>query len=260
MEGSGDSSLVLVLSIIFSVLIMGGMFYFMRRKMSARPITYVEHFIRDQSGRHLHIFGAQRIMPDEGESFDIWHHRIFDLTKLTFFPGDSLRGEKLELDSPFVIQSLQKLSAAVGFNLALGEDSGRIDDQDDPEDNDQFSLRAARLPLFYRDHLPTSTERPRTFPADSIIVTQVSEEPERFSIVLRKNGADAATHIVPGDPDYFGRVIWLDPEPWVAITYRRVLPLRSAMALLVLNHQTGEMVFNNFIIASSGKPNSAVQK
>lgn len=238
-----------------SVAVLVPMLYFLRPK--ARLLTFVQFFVPDGSGRFLHVFGSERRMPDDGESFDVWYHRVLDVEKLVFYQGESKRGDDLELDSPFVKRSMAQLSGELGVELSLGSEAQDVDDQEDPDENDQYALRSPHPPMVYREGTESDTVKPKHIPKSCILVNQISSEPERFRISLRRDGAEVASHLVSGDADYFGKVIWLHDRPWVAMTYRRMVSVRSGMAMLILDYKTGQMVFDQFITGSAKARKSA---
>jgi hypothetical protein len=244
------------MGLVFAV----GLPIFLVLRQRGRLLTWLQFFVPDGSGRFLHIFGAERVMPEDGESFDIWHHRLFDLNTLTFHAGEKQRGDDLELDSPFVKRSMDALGKQVGFRLTLGQPAEDVDDQEEPDENDQYALRQSHPPLLLREGSTTDTVKQRPLPADCIVVTMLNTEPEKFTIAVRQNGVEKGSHLIPGDADYFGKVIWVDSKHWVAMTYRRLILSRSGMALLILDYESGKLVFNNFITASSKKPAAAAQQ
>ncbi len=247
-------------SILVGILFSAGLFLFFYLRKRSEPLTFIQFFVPDGGGRFLHLFGANRVMPENGDSFDIWHHRLFDLEALSFISGEKQRGNDLELNSPFVKRSVESLSRQLGCKLSLGTPAEEVDDQDNPDENDQYALRSERPPLLLVDGTETDTVNQKMLPPDCVVVTKVSSEPERFRISVRQNGRELGSHLVPGDPEYFGKVVWVSGKPWMVMTYRRIIQIRSGMALLVFNYADGKLIFNNFIGSGSRKAAQPTQQ
>lgn len=115
-----------------------------------RRLTWMPAMVPDENGRFLHIFGAERISPEDGDSYDIFHHRLFDTRSFTILQGASQKGSDLELDSPFVDRSLAGFREEHGLVLRPIRDyeyKDVTDDDDDERDREEEerNSRIARM-------------------------------------------------------------------------------------------------------------------
>lgn len=86
-----------------------------RRAAASLPLTRVTHLVPDASGSWMHVFGARRLMPEHGDSSDLWCHMMVEPRTGRWVHGASAPGADLDLDSPFVDRSMAVLATALGF-------------------------------------------------------------------------------------------------------------------------------------------------
>jgi hypothetical protein len=201
------------------------------------PLDLVEHLIPDAGGRYLHVFGRKTYMPDHGDSFSVYHHLLFDVDTRECISGDKLRGEDLELDSPFVAASMAGLSERLATTLAFR----RKKKHEDAEAEEP-------LPVITRKATHTDTERPKPLPENAVILWAVSETPARFDVELRRDGTSRARWRMRGraETPWLARR-WFPERGLLVMTYYRDLGLRSGVGLLLIDTRTPTILMNQFL-------------
>jgi hypothetical protein len=114
-----------------------------------RKITFIEWMGRDLTYPDLlHVFGAIRVMPDEGDSFDIYRHSVIDLNTYAVTNGLQQRGTDFSIKSEFVKRCIAQMSAQMNRKLkVLPEEAAKPvyqvhtetqieEDSDDDSDDD----------------------------------------------------------------------------------------------------------------------------
>lgn len=91
-----------------------------------RTLTRVTHLVPDASGTWLHVFGAERLMPEDGVSSDVWYHLMVEPRSGRWVSGAGAQGPDLKLRSAFVDQSMAGLAPVLGFAPALAK-GGELD-------------------------------------------------------------------------------------------------------------------------------------
>lgn len=201
------------------------------------PLDLVEHLIPDAGGRYLHVFGQKTYMPDDSDSFSVFHHLLLDLDTRECIAGDKRRGEDLDLDSPFVAASMEALSARLGTTLALSRKKKR--DAADPEGG---------LPIITQKATHTDTERPKPLPDNAVILWTVSETPPRFDLEFRRDGTSRARWSLRGRAERpWLAWRWFPRRGLLVMTYHRDLGFRSGVGLLIIDTRTLTILSNAFL-------------
>lgn len=226
-----------ILSIIAPIIAVGVFMYFMIRHKKNEPITYAEFFLKDKSNRFLHILGAKRIMPDEGDSFDIFEHYVLDLNELKYTRGGSQRGKDLHLESDFVKRSMADLSQKLNTSL------GFIMPEEDYDDEESGLLKVYRF-----DADQSDTEVYGEMSNDNLVFINEGNDTGRFSMIVHRNGRALKKHLMKGMNDYFFKTIYLEDRLWLCFTYRKQKTLlNTGMAVCIIHYETGELIFDGFV-------------
>lgn len=125
-------------------------------------LTRVTHLIPDASGTWMHVFGAQRLMPEYGDSSDVWYHMMVEPRSGRWVAGASAPGPDLDLTSPFVTRSMTQLAETLGFEPQLRP--------------------GAKLTLVVegpRDHAETVRGPKRAVPTEGVVVVTGPERDAR---------------------------------------------------------------------------------
>lgn len=245
-------------------------------KLFTRKITYIEWMGRDLVYSDiLHVFGAIRVMPDEGDSFDIYRHSVIDLNTYQVINGLQQQGTEFSVNSEFAKRCIAHMSTKLNRQLkhveaietkeGYGGDEYDENDEveyDQPEEDieeveysesesesDSFEENC-EMAVVDRDSIESDTGEAKKLPKTGLIFTKnTTGENERFILCLRKSGRDVAEHQMSGMGDYFRHVIYLKPTNRIVITYRKegFFGMSGGMAFCVLDATTGDLLHNDFI-------------
>lgn len=190
--------------------------------MRRASLDVMDHLILDEGGRYVHVFGQTTHMPEDQDSFSIYHHLLIDLDTLAVYAGDHRRGEDLELDSPFVAGSIAALSRSLGVPLALGRKRG-----EEVEKGPRIHVRDARK---------TDTETAKPLPPNGVVLWTVSDTPPRFDLELRRDGKTQLRKPMKGHVDGpFRKRCAVPARDLLLMTYLRDVNLTTGVALLVID-------------------------
>lgn len=226
-----------LLSVLVPIPVLAVVFFIVMKRKKREPLTYAEFFINDASGKYIHILGARRVMPENGDSFDIYEHYLLDMQTLKLIKGDSQRGKSLDLKSEFVKRSMANLSALTGIQLKM------------VQPNNNFNHEADGLLKVYRfDQVQSDTEVFDPIEGDSLVFIDQGDEADHFSMNLYRHGNLVKSHRMRGLSDYFFKTIYVEEKNWVCFIYRKqVAGLLSGMAVCILNYENGELVMDKFV-------------
>ena len=234
-------------------------------------ITYTPYFKKDKNYPELiHVFGADRVMPEDGDSFDIWEHRVINMADFSVTKGIKQRGNDFDIKSGFAKRALEDMAKKMNRNLAF--DKSKTDEEDDDsdyssdseEENDSdYSFDSEdeteeteyeapvknQFRVEERESGDSDTAVLPKLPKDGIVITMIkSSERERFSVELFRHGQSIKSHLMKGMGDYFRHEIYYPEKNQIVMTCRKENWLGSGgMGFYVLNTETGEMVFDGFI-------------
>jgi hypothetical protein len=228
-------------------------------KLFTRSITYLDTFCRDENYEDLlHVFGAIRVMPDEGDSFDIWRHAVIDLNTYNVTNGLQQKGNEFSIRSPFAQRCIEHMSQQLNRKLkpAVKKPADDSDDEswmDDnyvaPESPDQDLEENCELPVTDCDAGDSDTALPKKLPKTGLVFTKNNTETrDRFTVQLYRSGRGLDIHQMNGVGDYFRHVLWLKRTNRVVVTYRKESRMSSGgMAFFVLDATTGLVLHNDMI-------------
>lgn len=201
----------------------------------ARKLTYTPYFGADKNYPELiHVFGADRRMPEDGESYDIWHHRLIDTKDYSVVHGIKQTGNDFNIRSPFAQRALEEMSKKLNRDLV-------------------FNLKPAEPPVnfHFRDSLDSDTDVLPELPENGILITTYKTSAlQRFSIQLSVDGKRKKAHLLDGHCDYYRKSVLLKEKNQLITTYRKESRggLVGGMAFYVLDLASGELVKDEYII------------
>ncbi|HTF02435.1 MAG TPA: hypothetical protein VK826_00355 [Bacteroidia bacterium] len=227
-------------------------------RLFTRKITYVDTFCRDKSYSDiLHVFGAIRIMPDEGDSFDIWRHAVIDVNTFEVINGLQQRGNEFSVKSPFAERCLKHMSEKMNRQLELDlkekkeeDDEAAWSDDYVPEPDGPDFEDGCEIMITDRDSSDSDTAEPKKLPKNGLVFTKNNiGDRERFTVELYKGGRSVVSHQMQGLPDYFRKALLLRAPSRLYVTYRKegYWGMSGGMALFVLDMNTGEMIHDGYI-------------
>jgi hypothetical protein len=216
-----------------------------------RKQTYVECAVQD--GNHpalFHLFTAHRVMPEDGDSYDIWTAWLFDSENLSFIKGVSQHGESFSLKSAFAMRALEDLKLKTG--KALGWASVKEDfDSDEEQDAYESELERKKIKIADVGAYASDTDELPKMP-DSGLVFSKGESFSRpfFTLQVRRNRVALSETKMQGDCNYFRHVFRLDNPSRVLFTYRKsgFGNLVNGMAVCIVDMTSGQTIFDDFIL------------
>lgn len=228
-------------------------------KLFTRNITFIEHFCRDaQYDDILHVFGAIRVMPDEGDSFDIWRHSVIDLNNYSVTNGLQQRGTEFSIKSAFAQRCIEHMSEKLNRKLKPAEkkvdsdeDDEKYMDDDYVEPEPEFAQLEdnCELPVTELDQNDSDTSEPKKLPKMGLVFTKNNiGDRDRFTVQLYKSGRGLDVHQMSGMSDYFRHVLWRRRTNRIIVTYRKTNWVGTGgMAFFVLDATTGMLLHNDMI-------------
>lgn len=235
---------------------LSGMSFF--SKLFTRNITFIEWMGRDASYQDiLHVFGAIRVMPDEGDSFDIYRHSVIDLNSYTVINGLQQRGTEFSVQSEFAKRCLEDMSAKMNRQLKLAMKVEREETEEEwlndtgevfETESDSFEEKC-EMAVVDGDIHESDTGEAKKLPKNALIFTKNKTfEKERFLLCLRKSGHNFAEHQMSGLPDYFRYIFHLKQSGRIVGTYRKENSMGTGgMAFFVMDANTGELLHNDML-------------
>lgn len=217
------------------------LFFFLFWRKKNEPLNHAEFFLKDVNPNYIHILGARRIMPEDGDSFDIFEHYVFDISLMKYTKGGSQRGKNLDLKSEFVKRSLEQLTQKLNTKLVF---QPRNEDDDEEENG--------LLKVYHFEQVQSDTEVYEPLSPDCMVFVEAGDERDHFSLSIYRNSQLMKEHAMRGMSDYFFKTIYVDEKSWVCFLYRKQVVTRSGMAICIINYTSGEMIFDGFV-QPSGK-------
>lgn len=222
-----------------------------------RKLTYLNTVCRDEFHKDiLHVFGAIRVVPEDGDSFDIWRHCVLDLNSFRITNGLQQTGNDFNINSPFAQRALEHMASLLGRQLGFAKKHDEDDDDEDvyaddyvpapdgPDLEENCEVEIADVKKNDSD----TTVLPKRLRSGLLFTELNSGDKERFSLEVMKSGVSLGTHLLNGDPDYFRHILLFRERNQVLITYRKTNWLGGGgMAFIVLNYGTGEKVFDGYL-------------
>lgn len=222
-------------------------------KLFTRNLTFLEHVGRDQNYPEIvHVFGAIRVMPDEGESFDIYRYCIIDLNTYEVTNGLQQRGNSFSIKSAFAKRAVDEMSARLNRRLALKEKEVRYDEEGDEieekadfpdlEENCEFPVAEGRSD-------DSDTDEPKKLPRTALYFQKNNiESHERFKLQLIKGNVGMQEHQMHGMHDYFRYLLRFKDSGKLLGTYRKENWMGSGgMAFYVIDLHTGDLLHNGML-------------
>lgn len=220
-----------------------GFFSWLKSLLPARRVTYIAQWVKDDNARFIHLIAAVTYMPDDGDSFTIYHHQVFDIATRTFHRGEKQRGEDVDLNSPFVKRSMERLSREMKVNLQF-----RRKKDDDEADEKEELARAGRPKVILRDAKQTDTQVVKRLPDDCIAFHDFGDEVLRFTMEVRRSGRVVQSHKMSGQPNYYFKKHWDAERQQLIFTYRKGGWVRGGMALAIVSWKDGSLVFDEYLV------------
>lgn len=248
-------------------------------KLFTRKLTYVDTVCLDASYKDIvHVFGAIRVMPEDGDSFDIWRHAVIDLNTYEVTNGLQQTGNEFSVKSPFAIRAIEHMSQLMGRRLALGKKKEEVEEEYEEELEEEYDTEDSEISeedlqgmfdssnddsysegpdlednceVEIRDQSTNDTDTadpPKKLKNGLIFTENNIGDRERFLLQVIKSGVALGEIQLKGDPDYFRHVLLLQERNLLLVTYRRTaFSTIGGMGFVVVNYGTGEKVFDGYL-------------
>lgn len=220
-------------------------------KFFTRNITYLESVTRDSNYADLlHVFGAIRIQPEDGDSFDIYRHCVIHLDTYEVTNGIEQRGNEFDIESPYAKRALESMSLKLNRKLTLARRIPADQEEDEDARGEFADLESnCEFPVEERKSTDSDTALPKAAPADCIVFTESNTgDKNRFLVELIRNGQRRNAHRFNGMHDYFRHVIYLRSVNRLLCTYRMENWIGSGgMAFFVLDATSGDLLVNKLL-------------
>ncbi|MCK6641107.1 MAG: hypothetical protein L6Q81_13585 [Bacteroidia bacterium] len=223
----------------------------MLKALFRRKQTYVEYAVQD--GNHpalFHFFTAHRVMPDDGESYDIWTAWLFDSDTFTFTKGISQIGESFSIKSAFAARALEDLKAKTGKALSWSKIREEFDSEEE-QDAYESEIERGKIRIAEISSLASDTDELPKLPDTGIVFIKGQRfSREIFTIQVRRNRVIVRETPMRGMCDYFRHVFRLENPSRVLFTYRKsgYGDLVNGMAVCIVDMSSGETIFDDFIL------------
>lgn len=206
------------------------------------PLTVVEYFILDKKYPIIHFVGYESVMPDDGDSFEVYKHYVFNFETRKLTLCAKQRGTGISLTSDFIKRSIQKFFADHKMELAFGKQAVQ---------NKFIYMYPPEEPVFELHHFTyqdsDTTDAPK-LGHNCLIFTRHEMHGEcRFTFRLVYHKKEIVQHEMNGIADYYFFGLCDNKNAHLYFTYRKKYGLKSGMALCIVNYQTGQLVLDEFI-------------
>ncbi len=223
----------------------------MLRRLFKSKQTYVECAVQDVNHPALfHFFAARRMMPDDGDSYDIWTAWLFDSDSFTFTKGISQIGESFSLKSPYAARALDDLKSKTGKALSWSKEREEFDSE---EEQDAYEGEVERRKIRIVDisaNASDTDELPLLPDAGLVFIKGQRFSGEIFTLQVRRNRVAIFETQMHGMCDYFRHVFRLENPSRVLFTYRKsgFGNLVNGMAVCIVDMTSGQTIFDDFIL------------
>jgi hypothetical protein len=216
-----------------------------------RKQTYLEYAVQD--GNHpalFHLFTAHRVMPDDGDSYDIWTAWLFDSDTFIFTKGISQIGESFSIKSAFASRALEDLKAKTGKALSWSKIKENFDSEEE-QDTYESDLERGKIRIAEISAMASDTDELPKLPDTGIVFIKGQRfSREIFSVQVRRNRVIVREIPMRGSCDYFRHVFRLENPSRVLFSYRKSAygDLVNGMAVCIVDMNSGETIFDNYIL------------
>lgn len=213
---------------VVAVAIVGSSLFMGLKGALSHNLIYFAYLEPDKNQpRYMHAFAVRTIMPDEGDSFDIFCYRLIDLSSGAVTKGLEQRGKNFDIRSNFAARALadmrDKTKLDLAFSESMHEDHGAM----------EFVLA---------DSEESDTEVRRERPETCFVVTKFSgSEKDRFQLEYYRKGKLLGREMFKGNGDYLRRVIHLPERHRLYFTYASQAKSYHDAAIMRVELDTGSM-------------------
>lgn len=223
----------------------------MLKALFRRKQTYLEYAVQD--GNHpalFHLFTAHRVMPDDGDSYDIWTAWLFDADTFKFTKGISQIGESFSIKSAFAARALEDMKAKTGKALSWSKIREEFDSEEE-QDNYESDLERKKIRIMEISANASDTDELPKLPDTGIVLIKGQRfSRERFTVQVRRNRVIVREVPMRGMCDYFRHVFRLENPTRILFTYRKsgYGELISGMAVCIIDMTSGETIFDDYVL------------
>lgn len=222
------------------------------RNLFARKLMLIDTICRDKNNRDLlHVFGAAVVMPEYGDSFDIWRHSVINIDTFEVTRGLEQKGNNFSIKSPYAQRAREKMEQLLGrpleYELKKEEDDYESEEAYDAA-MDAEEKNALQIQLL--DQNDTDTSEPVPEIKNGLILTQFFQgDHTRYALRLMRGGLEVAKQTIKGDCSQTESHILLRDKNLLFFFYFRD-PLFGAggRAFFVLDMNSGALLHDAYVL------------
>lgn len=230
--------------VLLSLALAGMLAFAVVMLVKTRPLTSAEFIIADKQQPVLHILGYERIIPDEGDSFDVYKQFIYHLHTGKFELLAKQRGTGIDLQSEFVKRNIANYSAKNRIQFEFGKHAAR----------NGFTFLYPKnssdpvFEIYHEDIRRSDTELPPQYAANALIFTRHTESGVgKVSLTLRKNGNTVQEYMLNGAPDTACMGFYDNQRKRLYLFYLRARFVTVGTGLCVIDYAEGKVLSDAFV-------------
>lgn len=208
-----------------------------RRSRAWAALHSVDFFLFDVDQRFVHIIGEHRYMPDDGDSYSVYHHRLLDRMNGKIYQGGHQQGNKIDLDSDFLQRTKGVLEAMVKQKLSFEVNSSFSTNSWSDEVKDRPAC--TELPW-----LESDTERPKLLPDFGVVFRELHGSSDKFSVEVRSNGKRQMKHEIKGS--VHGRACLYDKKK-SELLFLYGQGMFSRVGICIVEMASGKMILQRLV-------------
>lgn len=224
---------ILIYTVILGTVL--GVFFLVFHQQFREPLTIVNHLLLDKKNKHiLHIIGARIRMPEDGDNITTYHHYAFDIKSKKLILGGKQVGDDIDLDSEFIKRTTENLKSQISNIVEIDKKS---------------NIETFDSEIYHIKESQSDTEKLPTLSPNRYEFQRLYKSIEKSNYVIRiyRNNQLVNSIRMNGDCNYFFHSIYIDSENYFCFTYNKQVLLKTGMALCIINHKTGNVVYNEYL-------------
>lgn len=230
--------------VMLSLTVVAMCVFFVVMVTKRRPLTSASFVIADKHQQCAHIIGYERIIPEDGDSFDIYKQFIYHFDTDKFELLAKQRGTGIDLKSEFVTRNLANYITQNHIQLEFGKHA--------TENGFTFlHPKTSNDPVFeiyHEDIRRSDTELPPQYTANALIFTRYTEHGVgKVSLVMRKNGRNVLEYALNGAPDADCKGFCDNQRKRLYLFYLRSRFITVGTGLCVIDYAEGKLLSDEFV-------------
>lgn len=209
-----------------------------------RPLTSALFVVADKQQECIHILGYERIIPEDGDSIDIYKQFIYHLDTGKFELLAKQRGTEIDLQSEFVKRNIADYTTNNLLQLEFGKQATRkgINSLHPQHSNDPV------FEIYHQNIRRSDTGLPLQYAPNALIFTRHTEQGVgKVSLALHKNGNVILEHMLHGAPDAECKGFCDTQRKRLYLFYLRSKCIIVGTGLCVIDYANGKLLSDEFV-------------